>query len=179
MCADADALICGYALEVATPDCFPTATLWRATVRFEDDITEALPYLNASLKNGDYYLGAQTLVWEDEGRRYSFNSREIVIAPVEDRAEAQAVADRIVGMVNDVWSRRHQIEPSFEGRRPPPNTLDIYKLLPRTNCKECGCPTCMAFASNIREGKAELAQCPGLWEPSFAESREKLLRLFE
>jgi CO dehydrogenase/acetyl-CoA synthase gamma subunit (corrinoid Fe-S protein) len=81
-------------------------------------------------------------------------------------------------MVNDVWSRRNHIEPSFEGRRPPPNTLDIYRLLPRTNCKECGRPTCMAFASDLREGKAELAQCPALSEESFAESREELLRLF-
>ncbi len=38
--------------------------------------------------------------------------------------------------------------------------LDIFKLLPKTNCKECGYPTCLAFAMQIAIGKAELAQCP-------------------
>jgi ArsR family metal-binding transcriptional regulator len=153
--------------------------LWRATLHLEDDIAEALPYLNASLENGDYYHSSRIFLWDDGGRRVSFGSREIAVAPVQDRAEAQAVADRIVGIVNEIWGRRHEIAPSFEGKRPPPNTLDIYRLLPGTNCKECGFATCMAFASDLREGKAELAQCPPLSEESFAEGREKLLLLFE
>ena len=27
--------------------------------------------------------------------------------------------------------------------------LDIFKLLPKTNCKKCGCPTCLAFAMKL------------------------------
>ena len=179
MSADADVLIDSFELEVATPECSPLTTFWRATVRLQDDITEVLPYLNASLESGDYYHGARTLVWTDDERKYSFGPREIAIAPVADRREAEAVAERVVGMVNDIWGRRHEIEPRVEGRRSPPNTLDIYRLLPRTNCKECGCPTCMAFASGLREGQRELAQCPPLAEESFAESRERLQQLFE
>ncbi len=38
--------------------------------------------------------------------------------------------------------------------------LDIYKLLPKTNCKECGKPTCLAFAMALAQKKAELSQCP-------------------
>jgi acetyl-CoA decarbonylase/synthase complex subunit gamma len=38
--------------------------------------------------------------------------------------------------------------------------LDIFKLLPRTNCGECGVPTCMAFAMKIAQKKAELSSCP-------------------
>jgi len=38
--------------------------------------------------------------------------------------------------------------------------LDIYKLLPKTNCKECGFPTCLAFAMQIAAKKVELAKCP-------------------
>jgi len=38
--------------------------------------------------------------------------------------------------------------------------LDILKFLPKTNCKECGFPTCLAFAMQIAIGKAELSQCP-------------------
>jgi acetyl-CoA decarbonylase/synthase complex subunit gamma len=38
--------------------------------------------------------------------------------------------------------------------------IAIFKLLPKTNCKECGFPTCLAFAMALASGKAELAACP-------------------
>src|SRR3990170_60651 len=38
--------------------------------------------------------------------------------------------------------------------------MDIFKKLPKTNCGECGVPTCLAFAMNLAAGKAELAACP-------------------
>lgn len=37
--------------------------------------------------------------------------------------------------------------------------LDIFKLLPRTNCGDCGVPTCMAFAMKLAQKKAELGEC--------------------
>src|SRR5512135_3162738 len=44
--------------------------------------------------------------------------------------------------------------------------LEIYKLLPRTNCKECGFPTCLAFAMKLAAKQAELASCPYVSEDS-------------
>ncbi len=38
--------------------------------------------------------------------------------------------------------------------------LQIYKLLPQTNCKECGFPTCLAFAMKLAAKQAELSACP-------------------
>jgi acetyl-CoA decarbonylase/synthase, CODH/ACS complex subunit gamma len=48
--------------------------------------------------------------------------------------------------------------------------IQIFKLLPKTNCGECGTPTCLAFAMNLASGKAELDACPYVSE----EAREKL-----
>ena len=38
--------------------------------------------------------------------------------------------------------------------------IQIFKMLPKTNCGECGVPTCLAFAMNLASGKAELSACP-------------------
>ena len=38
--------------------------------------------------------------------------------------------------------------------------LDIFKLSPKTNCKECGCPTCMAFCMKVAQGALQIEQCP-------------------
>jgi len=47
--------------------------------------------------------------------------------------------------------------------------IQIYKLLPKTNCGECGVPTCLAFAMNLAAGKAELVACPYISEEAKAE----------
>jgi len=46
--------------------------------------------------------------------------------------------------------------------------IQIFKLLPKTNCKECGVPTCLAFAMNLAAGKAELSSCPYVSEEAKA-----------
>jgi acetyl-CoA decarbonylase/synthase complex subunit gamma len=48
--------------------------------------------------------------------------------------------------------------------------IQIFKLLPKTNCGECGVPTCLAFAMNLAAAKAELDSCPYVSE----EAKEKL-----
>jgi len=42
--------------------------------------------------------------------------------------------------------------------------LDIYKLLPKKNCKECGDPTCLTFAMKLAAGKGDVSLCPYLDE---------------
>ncbi len=42
--------------------------------------------------------------------------------------------------------------------------IEIFKLLPKTNCKKCGFPTCLAFAMALAQGKAEIAKCPDISE---------------
>ncbi len=46
--------------------------------------------------------------------------------------------------------------------------IQIFKLLPKTNCGECGVPTCLAFAMNLAAGKAELVACRFITEESKA-----------
>jgi acetyl-CoA decarbonylase/synthase, CODH/ACS complex subunit gamma len=54
----------------------------------------------------------------------------------------------------------------------PLTGIEIFKLLPKTNCGECGVPTCLAFAMNLAAGKAELAKCPKLSEEARAKLQE-------
>ena len=48
--------------------------------------------------------------------------------------------------------------------------LDIFKLLPKTNCKKCGMPTCLAFAMQLAQKRAKLEACPEVSE----EAKQKL-----
>jgi acetyl-CoA decarbonylase/synthase complex subunit gamma len=50
--------------------------------------------------------------------------------------------------------------------------IQIYKLLPQTNCKDCGFPTCLAFAMKLAAKQVELSLCPHVSEESAAELSE-------
>ncbi|HIR97575.1 MAG TPA: acetyl-CoA decarbonylase/synthase complex subunit gamma [Candidatus Merdisoma faecalis] len=50
--------------------------------------------------------------------------------------------------------------------------LDIFKLTPKTNCKECGSPTCMAFAMKVAQGAVEISKCPHMSEEALATLSE-------
>ncbi len=48
--------------------------------------------------------------------------------------------------------------------------VEIFKLLPKTNCKKCGSPTCLAFAMKLAQRQASIDSCPDVSE----ESKQKL-----
>ena len=50
--------------------------------------------------------------------------------------------------------------------------IAIFKMLPKTNCGECGVPTCMAFAMALAGGKTELAKCPYVSDDAAASLSE-------
>ena len=80
-------------------------------------------------------------------------------AMFETRDQALAFLDRLIEYLNDLESRKHEIEPdhSFYKRIP---AMDVFKLLPRTNCRECGFGTCLAFAAAVSRGESGLDRCP-------------------
>ena len=50
--------------------------------------------------------------------------------------------------------------------------LDIFKLSPKKNCKECGSPTCMAFSMKVAQGAVSIDACPYFSEDAKAAMRE-------
>ena len=52
--------------------------------------------------------------------------------------------------------------------------IDVYKLLPRTNCGECGVPNCMAFATRVVNGEAVIDECPPLLTSRYVDTYHQL-----
>ncbi len=163
-------LIRGYEMRLESPGCHPGANWYRVFIALENDISEVLPYLNADLRGlVDYDHKNKILLWASSRieKIYAFRPHEIGITPISDREEARELTNRIIGIVNDVWNRRNEIQPNYEGKKALPTVMDIYKLLPRTNCKECGFPTCMAFATALRNDSKRLTSCSYMPEDAF------------
>ena len=50
--------------------------------------------------------------------------------------------------------------------------IQIYKLLPKTNCKDCGFPTCLAFSMKLAAKQVELSDCPHVTDEAKAQLAE-------
>lgn len=156
-----------YDLEIFTPPCDPGAERYSAKALLAVDISEVLPYLNATLPGAVYHPGAQALTWKQGGHAIAFHPQEIAISNLADRDAAVTELDGLVGLVNRTWARRAEIEPSYKTlQRPTP--MAVYKLLPRTNCRQCGEQTCYNYALKLLLGQKTPADCPPLQEPANA-----------
>lgn len=51
------------------------------------------------------------------------------------------------------------------------NPLEIVKILPQTNCRDCNVPTCLAFAVAVKQGQKQLSQCPHLGDDILSQFR--------
>jgi ArsR family metal-binding transcriptional regulator len=100
----------------------------------------------------------------------------VMITQVADVTEGLALLAAVRDLLNRTWARRDQIQPKTEGRRLP-RPLDVYELLPRTNCRACGAATCMAFAFGLLESRHQTDECPALAEESHAAQRQALLNM--
>jgi ArsR family metal-binding transcriptional regulator len=170
------ALVEDYTVEVYTLPCDSAAESLGSIAHLTTDISQVLPLLNASLPGAVYYPYADALTWKQGGLNVAFHPYQIAIASVDDR---QAAADKLaemVDLVNRIWSRRDEITPDFEKhQRPVPMT--IYRLLPRTNCRSCGEPSCFTFALKLAAGERQLDDCSPLLEPARAEHLSTLRNL--
>lgn len=146
-----------------SPPCRPGADAWSIKINFKEDISEVLPLLNAELQGAQYNHKAKVLVWKGDDHKYAFRPHEISVAPLEDREQANELCQEAVRIVNKTWDRRDEIEPDYS-KIEPPSVMEIYKQLPRSNCKDCGYATCMAFAAAYRDGKEEASDCPHVAE---------------
>jgi ArsR family metal-binding transcriptional regulator len=99
----------------------------------------------------------------------------LFITQVKDADEGLTLLQALTDAVNATWEHRHELTAVTRPRRTP-RPLDIWLLLPQTNCKQCGEATCMAFACNLLLQNRELAECVVLKnDPSF-EERSATLR---
>jgi len=166
-------LIDDYEMELETPGCDLDSGIYAAKVSLASDISEVLPYVNATVEKAEFVPGLPVLVWKEGGRKYALRPREIAISNITDRNEAGGVVSSLVRRINKIWEDRENLEASYSSWEKP-KVLDLLKLLPGTNCKECGVPTCMAYAAKLAEGKVSLEDCPRLSDEDCAEQLASL-----
>src|SRR4030043_1323862 len=132
-------------------------------------LDEVLPYL-ATLPNVIAYNPETcTLTLRRQPGFISLYSEKAYITKVRDTEEGLELFQALVDAINATWEHREELV-AITARKHAPGPLDLWTLLPQTNCKKCGEATCMAFACNLLLQGRELEECqPMRQDPAFAE----------
>ncbi|MGB9887349.1 MAG: (Fe-S)-binding protein [Moorellales bacterium] len=156
--------------------CWADAEKIRLKAEFSRDIGEVLPYLNAVLAGATYNPRAQTLTLIKEGRLLVLYPERLTLAKAANTTDARRVLDWLKDLINRTWEQRDRLEPCYETRCRP-TALQLYQWLPRTNCRQCGEATCLAFAAKLLLGEQRLERCQPLFGPDYRHLRQAMQEL--
>jgi ArsR family metal-binding transcriptional regulator len=173
----AEDLITHYNFELAEPGCAPGSGRYGVRITLSEDISQVFPYLNALLQDTWYDHANRVLIGSIEQHRYALRANEIMLAGVNEVNQAPGAVKEVITLVNRVWRDRESIKPSFNERKLP-TAIDIYRYLPKTNCRQCGYPTCLVFASELRSANCQAEKCPPLLELKNTARLESIRKLF-
>jgi ArsR family metal-binding transcriptional regulator len=154
-------LLKGYKKHIFHPECNSNFQSFACIADLDEDITEVLPYLNAELGGRQYLKAPPSVTFKVYGRLITLYSRKIAINVLESQEQADKILEWLKMQINEIWSRHSEIEPSYESAAIP-KLIDLLKLMPGTNCKKCGHPTCMVFCTQLIDGGRYPEDCPEL-----------------
>jgi DNA-binding CsgD family transcriptional regulator/ArsR family metal-binding transcriptional regulator len=135
-----------------------------AHFHLDNDVSPLFPYINGVAPAATFMEKPPFIRFMLEGFLCGLHPHHGVAALFEDRDQALEFLERLLVFLNDLNSRRNSLKPNYKTWKPVP-VLDIFRILPQTNCRKCGYATCMAFAAALSREKTPADGCPGLARP--------------
>jgi DNA-binding CsgD family transcriptional regulator/ArsR family metal-binding transcriptional regulator len=137
-----------------------------AHFKLDNDIRMLFPYINAAIKDCRFFDKPAHIQLVLDDIQCTLYPKEVIAAPFMDQDQAEKFVNRLIDFLNDIYIQKDSLAPDHKKFRPI-SVIDIYKLLPQTNCKECGFPTCLAFAGALSKKQTTPDQCPGFARPLY------------
>jgi ArsR family metal-binding transcriptional regulator len=137
-------------------------------------LSEVIPYLATLPGIIAYNPETLTLTFRRQSGFMTLYQDKVYVTQVKDAEEGLELLAALKEAINTVWDQRSKLIAVTTGKRAPQH-LDIWELLPRTNCGQCGEATCLAFAVSLLQQKRNLSECLPLMEnPASTERRAAL-----
>jgi len=137
-------------------------------------LDDVLPYLATLPGIIAWNPEAMTLTFRRPHGFMTLYSDKVYITQVVDTAEGLELFVALKEAVNTVWEKRAELT-AVTAKKRAPRHLDIWELLPRTNCGQCDETTCLAFAVAVLQQKRLVTEClPLQSDSSFADRKATL-----
>ena len=138
-------------------------------------LDEVIPYLATLPGVIAYNPFTCILTFRRQPGFMTLHADKAYLTQVKDTAEGLELLEALKDAINTVWDNRAALSP-VTSYRSAPQHLEIWSLLPRTNCKQCGELTCLAFAVELVKGHRTLDECQPLRADSMFDERHTALQ---
>ena len=137
-------------------------------------LAEVIPYLATLPGIIAYNPDTCTLIFRRQPGFLTLYPDKVYITQIKDSQEGLELLEAVKDAVNVVWEKCHELV-AVTKPKATPRHLDIWSLLPQTNCKQCGEATCLAFAVLLIQQKRTLEEClPLQQDAAFTDRRAAL-----
>lgn len=135
-----------------------------ASFNLDSSVAFLFPYLNA--------VADQARLFENPSFiRFMFNDvccalypLKCIVSPFDDREHVRAFVEEFINFINEMIAGHHNIIPNHKYFTTT-SVVDILKILPQTNCRECGFASCVAFAGMLSIRRTQPVRCPYIGLP--------------
>ncbi len=135
-----------------------------AYFRLDNDISLLFPYIKADISRAVYFDSPEYVQFFFKKVKCTLYPDEVIAVPFESEGNARLFADSLIDYLNALDLRKAALKPDHR-RFQSVSVPDLYRLLPGTNCGDCGYSACMAFAAHLSIGEASPSSCPGFVKP--------------
>jgi DNA-binding CsgD family transcriptional regulator/ArsR family metal-binding transcriptional regulator len=146
-----------------------------ASTRLHGDASPLFPYLNAVVTGTRWYTRPEYIQFTREDVQCTLYPDELIVMPLSSKGEALWFINDLLAFLNGLYARKDRLTPDYKKVARPVSVIDIYNLLPGTNCTVCGYMTCMAFAAALSRNTATPHQCPDFSPPLYQSATYPVL----
>lgn len=136
-----------------------------ASFFFEQNMEYLFPYINAVAERAELYENPKLIRFVYKDVWCVIYPNLCILSPLADREQVRVYVRELAAYLTDIRDRRGTITPDPTPFRQVPVTR-ILGLLPKTNCRECGFRSCMAFAAMLSKQQTDPGNCPYMGAPA-------------
>jgi len=135
-----------------------------AHFKLDNDVSLIFPYINATVQGARFYDNPDYVQFEIDDIRCTLYTKDVMAVSFGNQDQALNFAKHLINFLNNLYSKKDSIKPNYK-RYKSISVLDVFNLLPQTNCKKCGFLTCMAFAGALSQRQTTPDKCPDFTDP--------------
>lgn len=135
-----------------------------AYFKLDNDVSHLFPLINAEIKDSRYSGNPEHITFIYDKFQCTLYPKEVIAITFSDRDEAARFADQFILFLNNLHKKKNTVKPNYRKYKSV-SALDIFRLLPGTNCCECGFKSCLAFAAMLSVNETNIEKCPYVVKP--------------
>lgn len=153
------------------------------TAQADKPLNEIVPILFLAIPHSQYAKAFGSVTFLLEGKLVTvYSDGKIKLGCVFREEIALRLLEKLKAILDkayEYYEKHGPPDPKLLEAKQKLSPIEIYKHLPKTNCKECGEQGCFPFAVKLANGEKTLQDCPQIRQPKYNAYREQLEKMLQ